>query len=246
MSENVIFGIHSVKAALDSNQTFEKILISNTIHKGKVTDIISLAKQHKITIQFVPFEAITKKARSTKHQGILAFISPVSLFSLEELLEKTNSTKPDPIVALLDGIEDPHNLGAIIRSAESAGISGLVIPQRRSAPLSPVVSSASAGAIHHLPVARVNNLAQAIKILKKNGYWIVGSDERATTSLWEFPGNFPMAIIIGGEGKGMRRLVKENCDFLVRIPMFGKTTSLNASVAAGLLFYEARRRQHGG
>lgn len=243
MNEYFVYGINSVKAALDSDQTLEKILISNTGHQSKVLEIISLAKRHKTMVQFVPFEAITKRAKTAKHQGILAYISPIPLLTLEELLGMIEPQKPDSIIVMLDGIEDPHNLGAIIRSAEAAGLSGLVIPQHRSAPLSPVVSSTSAGAIHHLPVARVNNLSQAIKILKNQGFWIIGSDEKASTLIWELPDHFPMAIIIGSEGKGIRPLVKENCDFLIRIPMFGKTSSLNASVAAGLLFYEARRKQ---
>ncbi len=242
MNEHIIYGVHSIKSALDSNQTLEKILISITVKKSKISEIIAIAKQQKIVVQFVPFEAIAKKAKTVKHQGILAYISPVSLLTMDELLTKINLQKSIPIIALLDGIEDPHNVGAIIRSAEAAGLSGLVLPQRRSAPLSPVVSSTSAGAIHHLPIARVTNLTQSIKSLKKHGFWIIGSDEKVSKTIWELDSNYPMAIVIGSEGKGIRRLVKESCDFLVKIPMFGKTSSLNASVAAGLLFYEARRR----
>ncbi|MEE9170286.1 MAG: 23S rRNA (guanosine(2251)-2'-O)-methyltransferase RlmB [bacterium] len=242
-TDNVIYGINSVRAALESDRPIEKILISKTSPKGRYSSLIALAKQRKTTLQFVPSEAISRRAKTDKHQGILALIGGVPLLSLEELLGLIKPIDEPAILAMLDGIEDPHNLGAIIRSAEAAGLSGLILPQHRSAPLSPIVSSTSSGAIYHLPIARVTNLAQSVERLKKEGFWIVGSAERGSKPFWDLPGDLPLVVIIGNEGRGIHRLVKEKCDYLITIPMYGKTPSLNASVAAALLFYEIRRKR---
>jgi len=243
VNSSIIFGINAISAALKSEQTIDKIFVSSSSNKNRFYNLLKIAKQKQIPVQFIPHQALNKKSGSEKHQGILAVVSDFSFLSLEQLIENSKSGKEMPLLVMLDGIEDPHNLGAIIRSAESAGFSCMIIQQRHSAPLSAVVSKTSAGAIMHLPIAKVINLSKAIDQLKEEGFWIIGSDGQANKSYWDLEVDLPLVVIIGSEGKGMRRLIKEKCDFVVQIPMFGETESLNASVAAGLLFYEIRRKR---
>jgi len=239
----IIYGINPVQAALKEGRVIEKILISEKVSSNRLQAVVQTARQQHVLVQSVPPAALTKKVGNNKHQGILAFLGVVESLSLEELLQKCKNVSGPPLLTMLDSIEDPHNLGAIIRSAEAAGFVGIILPQRRSAPLSPIVSKTSAGAIQYLPIAKVGNLVQSLEQLKEAGFWILGSDERASTSFWEIPDNVPLVVIVGNEGQGIHRLLKEKCDFLVRIPMYGKTESLNASVAAALLFYEIRRQR---
>lgn len=244
MKISVIYGINAVGEALKTDKNIEKIFIAS--QKIQYKPFLKTAKQKNIPIQLIPKEALAKKAGSSKHQGVLAILSGQFILDLEQLLEICKLSKKLPLVAVLDQIEDPHNLGAIIRSAEAAGFNGIIIQTRRSASLSPVVSKISAGAINHLPVARVNNLARAIDRLKENKFWVIGSDEKAKESFWDISVDMPIALVIGNEGTGIRRLLKEKCDFVVSIPMFGKTDSLNVSVAAALLFYEIQRKRTRG
>ena len=243
MNYSIIYGINSVLASLKSNETIDKIFISSDSKKARFQPILQIAQKRNILIQYIPTSALNKKAGVEKHQGVLAILTSVKTIDLEELLEKCKKSGDPPLLTILDGIEDPHNFGAIIRSAEAAGFNGMIIQDRHSAPLSPVVHKSSAGALSYFPIARVNNLAKSLERLKEAGFWIFGSDEKSSESFWKLETDIPLAMIIGNEGKGIRRLLKEKCDFLVQIPMFGKTESLNASVAAALLFYEIRRKR---
>lgn len=235
--------MNSVLASLKSNQTIDKIYISSESNKSRFQQILQIAKNRNILIQYIPSSALNKKAGVEKHQGVMAVITSIKTLSLHKLLEKCKQSAEPPLLTILDGIEDPHNFGAIIRSAEAAGFDGMIVQERHSAPMSPVVHKSSAGALSYFPITRVKNLARTLDRLKEAGFWILGSDEKSSESFWKINADIPLAVIIGNEGKGIRRLLKEKCDFLVQIPMFGRTESLNASVAAGLLFFEIRRKK---
>ncbi|HHM23626.1 MAG TPA: 23S rRNA (guanosine(2251)-2'-O)-methyltransferase RlmB [Bacteroidetes bacterium] len=243
----ILFGVNPVRAAIAAKRPIEKILISTSAHRSRFTDLLKEARERGIPVQFVPADALAKRAGTHNHQGIIAVVAEITPISLEELIEMCQSKEKHPLITVLDGIEDPHNLGAILRSAEAAGFCGAVVPKRHTSPLSPAVAKASAGAIEYLPIAKVENLTQALRRLKEQGFWIVGTDSSAEMPYWQLSVDLPLAVVIGSEGKGIRRLVKEHCDFLVRIPMVGKTESLNASVAAGILFFDIlRKRQSQG
>ena len=241
MKASIIYGINPVTEAIKADKNIEKIFIVS--HSIKSQSFLKAAKQKNIPIQLIPKEVLTKKAGSRKHQGVLAILNSILFLNMDQLIERCRASKKLPAVAILDRIEDPHNFGAIIRSAEAAGFNGIIVQTRRSAPISPIVSKISSGAINHIPVARVNNLARAIDRLKEQKFWIVGSDEKAQKSFWDISADVPIAVVVGNEGTGIRRLLKEKCDFVVSIPMFGKTESLNVSVAAALLFFEIQRKR---
>lgn len=177
------------------------------------------------------------------HQGVIAIVPPFEYCEVEDILEESKKRNEDPFIVILDGIEDPHNLGAIIRTAETAGVHGVIIPKRRAASVNSTVNKVSAGAVEHMKVARVNNINDTINYLKENGLWIIGTDIDTETYYYNQDMTGPIAIVIGSEGFGMSRLVKENCDLLVKIPMSGKITSLNASVSAGIVIYEAVKQK---
>lgn len=208
---------------------------------GSIKEIIAKAKEARIVIVEVEkakLDAMTKE----NHQGVIASIPPFAYCEIEDILEFAKSKKETPFVLLLDGIEDPHNLGAIIRTAETAGVHGVIIPKRRSASVNSTVSKVSSGATTYMKIARVNNLNDAIRKLKDNGLWIIGTDGEAKTQYYEQDLTGPIGLVIGSEGFGMSKLVKENVDILVKIPMRGQITSLNASVAAGIVMYEVVRQ----
>jgi len=239
----ILFGVNPVRAALAARRPVEKILVSSSAHRSRFTALLKEARELGIPVQFVPADALTRRVGTANHQGIIAVVAETTPISLEELIEMCQSREKHPLLAILDEIEDPHNLGAILRSAEAAGFCGAVVPKRRTSPLSPAVAKASAGAVEYLPIARVENLTQALRRLKERGFWIVGADASAEMPYWQLPVDTPLAVVIGSEGKGIRRLVKDHCDFLVRIPIAGKTESLNAAVAAGILFFDILRRR---
>ena len=182
-------------------------------------------------------------ATSDNHQGVIAIVPPFDYADVDDIIKEANKRNEDPFIVILDSIEDPHNLGAIIRTAETAGVHGIIIPKRRAASVNSTVNKVSAGAVQHLKIARVNNLNETIKELKEQGLWICGTDMDTNTYYYDQDLKGPIAIVIGSEGFGMSRLVKENCDFLVKIPMKGKITSLNASVSAGIVIYEAVKQR---
>ena len=177
------------------------------------------------------------------YQGVIAIVPPFEYCEIEDILEEAKNRNEEPFILILDGIEDPHNLGAIIRTAETAGVHGIIIPKRRAASVNSTVNKVSAGATEHMKIARVNNITETIKFLKKNDVWICGTDMNTKQYYYQENYKIPIAIVIGSEGFGISRLVKENCDFMVKIPMKGKITSLNASVSAGIIIYEAVKQR---
>jgi len=237
-----------------SRVRLNKILIATGVRPDRRLERIQeLARKQKVPVHSCDRKKLDQLAGpERRHQGVLAMVSPAEIWQLDDLLQKveldrtalelSGQSLDGYMVAVLDGIEDPHNLGACIRVAEAAGVNGLLIPQRRAAGLTGVVAKISAGAVASLPVVRVSNLVQSIETLKKYGFWVVGLDAGARQLYTEVDLRRPLAVVIGGEGKGIGRLVREHCDFLVKIPMLGKTESLNASVAAGIFFYEVVRQ----
>lgn len=235
-----VIGRHPVREALDSNREINKLFIQDGISGRAIDDIIGLAKRQKIVISNVPKTKLDTLSNNQNHQGVVLSSSPVEYATIDELFELADAREERPFFVMLDGIEDPHNLGSIIRTADAAGVHGVIIPNRRSANLTSTVSKASAGAIERVKVARVTNLTQTIQELKDRGLWVFGTDMNGT-DYREWNTDSPICLIIGNEGKGMSRLVKENVDELVTIPMDGDIQSLNASVAASILMFEVYR-----
>lgn len=230
-------GIHPIREALRAGRPLERILIAKGAGGPRIQEIVDLAREHKVPIRYEPREMLDRASQGAPHQGIVAFGSAERYSTLEETIEKKG------MVVVLDGVEDPHNLGAICRSAHAAGASAIVIPERRAAGLTEVVARAAAGALAYLPVVRVTNVNRSLESLKEAGYWIYGLDERGTTAYDTVEFTVPTAIVLGGEGKGLHEHVAKHCDFLVRIPMqAGGVASLNVSVAAGIMLFEWRRR----
>ena len=238
--EDFIVGRHPVLEALKSGRAVNKLLVAEGSEGGSLTEILGKAKAQGIVVQRVPRSKLDHVA-GEHHQGVLLYVAPHDYASLEDIIAAT--AKGRPLVVLLDEVEDPYNLGAILRTAEATGVTGVIIPKRRSVPLTGVVAKTAAGAVEHVPVARVTNLVQAIERLQKEGYWVVGADASATTMYTETTYTDSIALVIGAEGKGLSRLVKERCDFLVKLPMLGQLQSLNASVATGVLLYEVVRQR---
>lgn len=241
--DDQVEGRNSVIELLESNRDINKIFIQSGEKHGSINKIIAMANKKKILIVEVSKEKINQMAQNENHQGVIAIVPPFDYSDVDDILEEAKSKNEDPFIVILDGIEDPHNLGAIIRSAETAGAHGVIIPKRRAACVNATVNKVSAGAVEHMKIARVNNLVETINYLKKNDLWICGTDGDAKTYYYDQDLRGPLAIIIGSEGFGMSRLVKENCDFLVKIPMKGKITSLNASVSAGIVMYEVVKQR---
>ena len=237
---HIIIGRNPVREALKSNQAIDTLYISAT--SGGLGEIIAMAKESGAVVKTVTEQKLAQMAEGGVHQGVIAVGACANYATLEELLDVSKSKGTNPFLIICDEIEDPHNLGAIIRTAETAGADGVIIPKRHSAALSPVVNKTSAGAVSWLPIARVSNLSATIDKLKKEGIWIYGTDMEGTLyTETSFDG--AVALVIGSEGNGISRLVKEKCDFLVKLPMLGKITSLNASVAAGIFMYEVLRQR---
>lgn len=238
--EGRIIGRNPVREALRSGQPIDTVYISQG--SGGLGEIVALAKEAGAVIKTVTDQKLSQMAEGGAHQGVIAFGACAQYVSVEDLLEVSRRKGTKPFLIICDEIEDPHNLGAIIRTAETAGADGIIIPKRRSAMLTPTVYKTSAGAASWLPVARVPNIGAAIDRLKKEGVWIYGTDMNGSLyTETQFDG--ALALVIGSEGNGMSRLVREKCDFLVRLPMHGKITSLNASVAAGIFMYEVVRQR---
>ena len=217
-------------------------MIADGLLTGPLREIFTTARDKKIPVQKVDRQRLDKFASGTAHQGVLAFLAAKEYVEVDDILAGVRPGEA-PFLIILDEISDPHNLGAILRTADAAGAHGVVIPRRRSAPLTPTVAKSSAGAIEYVQVARVANLPQTIEGLKKKGLWIVGAEADGDDIFWDARLDGPLALVIGGEGKGLGRLVKERCDNLVRLPMSGRVNSLNASVAAALLAYEVLRQR---
>lgn len=239
-----IEGRNSVLELLESDRDINKIFIAKGERHGSINKIISIAKQKKIVMVEVERQKLNAISETNNHQGVIAIVPPFNYASVEDILDEAKAKNEEPFVLILDGIEDPHNLGSIIRTAETAGVHGIIIPKRRACGVNATVSKSSAGAVEHMKIARVNNINETIKYLKEQGIWICGTDGDAKEYYYNQNLKGAIAIIIGSEGFGMSRLVKENCDFLVKIPMKGKITSLNASVSAGIVIYEALKQRN--
>lgn len=238
-AKDILIGRNPVREALKSGRAIDKIMVAQG--DKKIWDIINLAKEKSIPIYNVDRDRLDLLSGNSRHQGVMAYIAAREYADVDDLLS-ANGGKP-PLLLLLDEINDPRNLGAIIRTSEAAGVHGVVIPKRRSVSLNQTVASASAGAVEYIPVARVTNMVQTMEMLKEKGIWIVGADANAPELYWQVKLDGPLAIVIGGEGKGLGRLVREKCDLLVRFPMMGRIGSLNASVATALLLYEVLRQR---
>lgn len=241
--QDQIEGRNAVLELLETGKDINKIFIANGEKHGSINKIISIAKERKIVIVEVDRAKLNQMAMSDNHQGVIAIVPPFDYCEAEDILEEANKKQENPFILILDGIEDPHNLGSVIRTAETAGVHGIIIPKRRAATVNSTVYKVSAGAVEHMKIARVNNLNETIKYLKDNDIWVCGTDMDAKNYYYNEKFDGPIAIVIGSEGFGMSRLVKENCDFLVKIPMKGKITSLNASVSAGIVMYEVVKQR---
>ena len=242
----LIEGRRPVVEALRAGRPMDRILLASGVGRAALGDLLDLAQRRGVEVQTVPRSVIDAEARSGAHQGVLAVVAPIQPIGLAELLATPLAGREPPFFLALDGIEDPHNLGALARSAEAAGCHGLVVPRHRSAPLSAVAIKSSAGALEHLPVAEVPNLARAVEQLRDSGIWCIGLDGTADASLFALElADEPVCVVVGSEGTGLHRLVRDSCDVLVRIPMSGQIESLNASVAGALALFEIRRRRSG-
>lgn len=240
--DNKIEGRNAVMEAFRSGRNVDKLFVLDGYQDGPVRSIIREAKKHDTILNFVTKDRLNGMSETGRHQGVIGIASSYEYATVEEILEKARKKEEAPFVVVLDGIEDPHNLGAIIRTANLAGAHGIIIPKRRAAGLTAVVARASAGAIYHTPVAKVTNLTQTIESLKKEGLWFVCADMNGT-SMYQLDLKGPIALVIGNEGEGVSHLVKERCDFMASIPMRGDIDSLNASVATGVLAFEILRQR---
>ncbi|KRQ86439.1 putative TrmH family tRNA/rRNA methyltransferase [Caloramator mitchellensis] len=241
-TENIIEGRNPVIEAIKSGRTIEKIYVSKGDVEGSIKMIISMAKERGIVISEVERKRLDEMSTTMAHQGVIAIVSDYNYVEVDEILKFAKQKNEDPFIIILDEIEDPHNLGSIIRSANVFGAHGVIIPKRRSALVTATVAKASAGAIEHTKIAKVTNLNKTIDELKEMGLWIAALDMDGE-NCYNKDLNGPLAIVIGSEGRGVSRLVKQNCDFVVKIPMKGEISSLNASVAAGVIMYEVIKQR---
>jgi 23S rRNA (guanosine2251-2'-O)-methyltransferase len=240
----LIEGRRPVLEALRAGRPVDRIVLASGVGRAAVADLLDLARRRGVEVETVPRTVVDAEASTGAHQGVLAVVAPIEPVDLLELLALPLAGREPPFFLALDGVEDPHNLGALARSAEAAGCHGLVVPRHRSAPLSAVAVKSSAGALQHLPVAEVPNLPRAVERLRDAGVWCVGLTGDADASLFDLQlADEPVCVVVGGEGAGLHRLVREACDALVRIPMAGQVESLNASVAGALALFEVRRRR---
>lgn len=243
MDEFKIEGRNAVIELLKSGKTVNKIFVQRGERQGSINEIIKLAKKNGNLITEVDKSKLDNLSDTKHHQGVIAFVSPVEYKTIDDIFDLAKERGEDPFILIADEIEDPHNLGALIRTAECAGCHGVIIPKRRAVGVTEIVAKTSVGATEYVPVARVNNINETMKELQDRGVWIVGTDGKADKLYYEQDLTGPLAIIIGSEGRGMGNLTMKNCDFLVKIPMMGKITSLNASVSGGIVVFEALRQR---
>lgn len=243
MNEEWIAGKNPVLEAIRSNYPINKIWIAEGSQRGQMNEVTKLAKERGVIVQFVPKPKIDKLANGLAHQGVLASVAAYDYAALDDLFIRAKEREQDPFLLILDEIEDPHNLGSILRTADAVGAHGVIIPKRRAVGLTGTVAKSSAGAIQYVPVVRVTNISQTIDELKERGVWIMGTDAKAKQDYREAELSLPLALVIGSEGKGIGRRVLEKCDFTVKLPLLGHVNSLNASVAAAILMYEVLRKR---
>ncbi|SFA46212.1 23S rRNA (guanosine2251-2'-O)-methyltransferase [Anoxybacillus pushchinoensis] len=240
---DLIIGKNPVFEALKSGREINKIWVAEGSQRGQMQPIIQLAKDMGIMVQYVPKKKMDQLS-ARNHQGVIAQVAAYRYYDIDDLFKKAEERGEAPFFIILDELEDPHNLGSIMRTADAVGAHGIIIPKRRAVGLTATVAKASTGAIEYIPVARVTNLARTVDELKERGIWIFGTDAKGEQDYRQLDGVIPLALVIGSEGKGMSRLLRDKCDVLVRLPMIGHVTSLNASVAASLLMYEVYRKRH--
>ena len=242
INENIIEGRNAVLEAFRSGKPIDKLFVLDGCQDGPIRTSVREAKKHDTILQFVTKERLSQISETGRHQGVIAYAAAYEYADVEDMLKLAESKGEDPFLILLDNIEDPHNLGAIIRTANLAGAHGVIIPKRRAVGLTATVAKTSAGALNYTPVAKVTNLAKTMESLKEKGLWFVCAD-MGGEEMYDLNLTGPIGLIIGNEGEGVSRLVKETCDFTARIPMNGDIDSLNASVAAGVLAYEIVRQR---
>ncbi|MBV7274492.1 23S rRNA (guanosine(2251)-2'-O)-methyltransferase RlmB [Clostridium sp. PL3] len=240
--EDIIEGRNAVIEALRANRTIEQILVATGDVSGSINVVLALSKEKDVVVKYVDRKKLDQISQTGSHQGVIAQITPYKYCYIEDILEYAKEKEESPFIIILDEIEDPHNFGSIIRTAEVCGVHGIIIPKRRNVGVTPVVFKSSAGAVEYMKIAKVTNINTTIDMLKEKGIWIYGADMDGTNC---FDANFSgsVALVIGSEGKGISKLTKEKCDALVKIPMIGKISSLNASVAGGILMYEILKQK---
>lgn len=241
--EDLVEGRNAVLEVLRSDRTIEYLLVAAGSTTGSINKILGLAKENGIIIKEVDRKKLDGMSITGSHQGVMAIVTPYKYFEVDDIIEYAESKNEKPFVLVLDEIEDPHNLGSIIRTAEICGVHGIIIPKRRNVGVTPIVYKTSAGAVEHMKIAKVANINNAIDKLKENGMWIYGADMHGQDYCYKTDFSGAVALVIGSEGKGISKLTKDKCDVLVKIPMVGQITSLNASVAAGILMYEILKQK---
>lgn len=242
MSEDLVAGRNAVLELLKGGRSINRLMVAEGAGEGSMREILALAKEQGILVQTIGRGKLDALAPGIRHQGVLAQVPPVPYAELEDILAAAQEKGEPPFLLLLDELADPHNLGAILRTADAAGVHGVLIPKHRSCPLSATVAKTSAGAVEYVPVARIGNMVQTIKRLKKDGFWVAAADMDGQV-YYQADLTGPLLLVIGSEGQGVGRLVREQCDFVVSLPMVGKINSLNASVAASILMYESMRQR---
>ena len=241
--DDQIEGRNSVLELLESGKDINKIFVTRGEKHGSINKILAIAKEKKIIVVEKDKKQMDEMAQEENYQGVIAIVPPFEYVEIEDILNIAKEREEDPFILILDGIEDPHNLGSIIRTAETAGVHGIIIPKRRAASVNSTVNKTSAGAVEHMKIARVTNISDTIEELKQAGLWICGTDINAERYYYNQDLTGPLGIVIGNEGKGISEKVKKNCDFNVKIPMKGKVTSLNAAVSSGIIVYEAVKQR---
>lgn len=245
-NNELIYGRNSVMEALKSDTPINRLLVLKEEISGSLKAIVAMASEKGILITYQDRKKLDQLCDKGNHQGVAAYIAAAAYVEPEEILERAKALGEAPFVIILDEIQDPHNLGAIIRTADAVGAHGIILPKRRSCPLTGVVAKTSAGAVSYVPVARVTNIPSTIDYLKEQGLWIAGTDLDGDTEFFNADFKGPIGLVIGSEGHGMGKLTRSKCDFVVTIPMKGSVTSLNASVAAGVVMYEVYKQHRGG
>jgi 23S rRNA (guanosine2251-2'-O)-methyltransferase len=241
--EEFIIGRNSVAEVIKSGRSINKILVAKGDRQGSLKNIVGQALKAGLLIQEVDHAKLDSIAPGQRHQGIIAYAAPIQFVEVADIIQIAYSKGEPAFLVLLDELEDPHNVGAILRTADGAGCHGLLLPKRRTAPISATVAKTSSGAVEYVPIAQIGNVSQTIKSLKKQGIWVIGADMDGEKNYYEADLTGPIVVVVGNEGQGLSRLTKENCDLLVKIPMKGHMTSLNASVACSLLLYEVLRQR---
>lgn len=245
MSETVVYGIHAVAALLNNpHRVIRKLVLNETREDKAVISLLETARRRHIPVERLAIEKMTEQFGKGVHQGVVAVAEPVKEFNEHDLLSLLSLSKKPALILILDGITDPHNLGACLRSADGAGVDFVIIPKDKNAAITPVVSKVASGALEAVPLVRATNLARAMNTLKQAGVWIYGAAGDAQKTIYEFKFQDATALVLGAEGKGMRRLTREHCDDLFALPMLGTVSSLNVSVAAGISLYEVVRQRN--